>query len=125
MADHRKPLSPPSEVDTDEFAVEMIRGWIAERRLFCTLNLGHWHRHSKVDERQAWGVLLADLSRQIANELQGVTQDEPSESLRVIVDSLLSELGKDDSEREHGNVDSSDPNPDGDSPTNLDARNLR
>lgn len=121
MMDHRKPLSPPPEVENDEFSVEMIRGWIAERGLSCTLNLGHWHRHSTVDERQAWGVLLADLCRQIATELQEVTQDDPTESLRVLVEALLSELGRDGSAQSDEGTDVPDPQAGGDPAADSDA----
>jgi len=121
MTDHRKPLSPPPEVETDEFSVEMIRGWIAERGLCCNLNLGHWHRHSNVDERQAWGVLLADLCRQIATELQDVTQDDPSESLRILVEALLSELGRDGAPQTDEDSEQRDPQAGGDSPAGSDA----
>lgn len=95
MPDDRKPLPPPSEADTDEFAVEMMRGWIAEGGLRCALNLGHWHHHSDIDERRAWGVLLADLSRQIATSLEEVTGEEPADSLKVLVESFLAELSRD------------------------------
>ncbi|MDB4664424.1 DUF5076 domain-containing protein [bacterium] len=95
MADHRIELNRPAAADNDEYAVEMIRGWIAQRGLACSLNLGHWHHNSKVDERHAWGVLMADLTRQIATQLETVTEQDPSESLRMIVEAMLSELGND------------------------------
>lgn len=95
MADHRKQLVRPEAVEKDEYAVEMIRGWIAERGLACSLNLGHWHHNSKLDERHAWGVLLADLAREIAIQLEAVTHQDPSESLKMIVEGMLSELGND------------------------------
>lgn len=97
MADHRKQLTRPDAVDKDEYAVEMIRGWIAERGLSCSLNLGHWHHNSKLDERHAWGVLIADLVREIAIQLEDVTKQDPSESLKMIVEAMLSELGNDGS----------------------------
>ena len=93
MADHRKTLSRPDAVEKDEYAVEMIRGWIAERGLACTLNLGHWHHHSQLDERHAWGVMLADLAREIAIQLEDVTQQDPKDSLHLIIEAMLSELG--------------------------------
>ena len=97
MTDHRKQLTRPDAVDQDEYAVEMIRGWIAGRGLSCSLNLGHWHHNSKLDERHAWGVLIADLVREIAIQLEDVTKQDPSESLKMIVEAMLSELGNDGS----------------------------
>ena len=97
MADHRKQLSRPDAVEKDEYAVEMIRGWIAERGLACSLNLGHWHHNSKLDERHAWGVMMADLAREIAIQLEPITDQDPSESLKMVVEAMLSELGNDSS----------------------------
>ncbi len=97
MADHRKQLSQPAAVLKDEYAVEMMRGWIADRGLACSLNLGHWHHNSKLDERHAWGVMLADLAREIATQLESVTAHDPSESLKLIVEAMISELGNDGS----------------------------
>ncbi len=96
MADHRKQLTRPDAVEKDEYSVEMIRGWIAERGLACSLNLGHWHHNSKLDERHAWGVMMADLAREIAIQLETITQQDPSESLKMIVEAMLSELGNED-----------------------------
>ena len=95
MEDHRKKLQRPDAVTNDEYAVEMIRGWIADRGLACSLNLGHWHHNSKLDERHAWGVMIADLTREIAIQLESITQQDPSESLKMIVEAMLSELGND------------------------------
>jgi len=97
MADHRKQLIRPDAVEKDEYAVEMIRAWIAERGLACSLNLGHWHHNSKLDERHAWGVMMADLAREIAIQLEPITDQDPSESLKMVVEAMLSELGKDSS----------------------------
>ena len=98
MADHRKPLERPDAVAKDEFAVEMMRGWIADRGLSCSLNLGHWHHNSSLDERHAWGVMMADLARNIAVQLEAVTQQDPSDSLKLIIEAMLSELGNDGSD---------------------------
>ena len=94
MGNHQKPLDPPQDVESDEFAVEMIRGWIAKGNLCSALNLGHWYRHSEIDERSAWGVLLADLTRQLATSLEDVTGDEPADSLKVIVEAFIAELSQ-------------------------------
>ena len=95
MEDHRKKLERPAAVKNDEYAVEMIRGWIADRGLACSLNLGHWHHNSKLDERHAWGVMIAALTREIAIQLESITKQDASESLKMIVEAMLSELGND------------------------------
>ena len=92
MTDHRKELPRPEAVGGDDYSVEMIQAWIADRGLACSLNLGHWHHHSELDERQAWGVMIADLAREIATQLEAVTNHDPGESLKVIVEAMLAEL---------------------------------
>lgn len=52
----------------------MIRVWLAHNDLHVTLLLGMWAdaKDSEVDERDAWGELLVDLTKHIAN---GLMQD--------------------------------------------------
>jgi len=47
----------------------MIRVWLAHNQLHVSMLLGMWQdaQESQVDERDAWGQLLADLTRHIAN----------------------------------------------------------
>lgn len=62
-------LNPPQEISGDENATEMIRVWIAHEQLHVSMLLGAWEdaEDSDIDERDAWGELLADLTRHIAN----------------------------------------------------------
>ena len=62
-------LKPPIEISGDENATEMIRVWIAHNQLHLTMRLGMWQdfEESDADERDAWGVLLSDLTRHVAN----------------------------------------------------------
>lgn len=92
MPDNRKPLMLPPAAETDDNAVEMVRGWIAEGGLHCVLNVGHWHKSSVVDEPRAWGIMLADIARHIANALQDVTGLDRRESLRLVAQSFNSEV---------------------------------
>jgi hypothetical protein len=64
-------LGWPAEVATDPKATEMARVWIANKSLHVSMLLGMWADalESNVDERDAWGELLADLTRHIANGL--------------------------------------------------------
>jgi hypothetical protein len=59
----------PAEIAGDDEATEMIRVWIAHNRLHVSMLLGMWHdaEESEVDERDAWGELLSDLTKHIAN----------------------------------------------------------
>ena len=90
--------TPPSELDipesvySDPNAVEMLRAWIAERQLHCSLNVGEWHRDGRHDERMAWGLLLADIGGNIAREIERTTGQQAAESLRAIAASFNAEV---------------------------------
>jgi hypothetical protein len=47
----------------------MIRAWIANGDLHVSMRLGIWQEleDPQIDERDAWGEVLADLTRHIAN----------------------------------------------------------
>lgn len=100
MADQRQPLMIPPAAETDDHAIEMARCWIAAGGCHCVLNVGHWHKRSEIDERRAWGMMLADIARHVANALQQVTGLDRAESLRLVVDSFNAEIGHATSRRE-------------------------
>ena len=58
---------PPAAL-RDENAVEMLRVWIAERQLHCSLKIG-MYRETNIEEDEAWGTILADAARHIAAAL--------------------------------------------------------
>lgn len=64
-------LDIPIETAGDDDATEMIRIWLAHQNLHVSLLLGMWEdaESSEVDERDAWGELLADTVQHIANGL--------------------------------------------------------
>lgn len=65
----KRPLEIPPETEGDDRATEVIRIWLAHNDLHVSMLLGMWHdaEDCEVDERDAWGQLLADLTRHIAN----------------------------------------------------------
>ena len=65
----KRELNQPPAIAGDEKATEMIRVWIAHNQLHVSMLLGMWEgaEDSEVDERDAWGELLSDLTRHIAN----------------------------------------------------------
>lgn len=67
----RELLIPP-ETDGDPHATEMIRVWLAHQDVHVSLLLGMWEdaEDSEVDEREAWGNMLADVARHIANGMR-------------------------------------------------------
>lgn len=83
-----RPLQVPSEIEGDERATEMIRVWLANNQLCVSLRLGMWQdaEDSGIDERAAWGELLADLTRHIANGMMqshGWDYDSTRDSIRA------------------------------------------
>jgi hypothetical protein len=82
---------PPAAL-RDERSVEMLRLWIAERGLHCALNIGHWGPSSGIEEDVAWGKVLADAIRHIANALHESQGIDPEETVRRIFKALEGEL---------------------------------
>jgi hypothetical protein len=44
----------------------MLRVWIAERKLHCSMKVGMYRETMKIPEEKAWGVILADVARHVA-----------------------------------------------------------
>lgn len=61
-----KELPIPPVAKADEKAREMLRAWIANNGLHCSLNVGIWEK----DEAVGWGILLSDVTRHFADALQ-------------------------------------------------------
>jgi hypothetical protein len=56
----RQLLIPPAAIK-DPKSVEILRAWVADEALHCSLKIGVWQGPA------AWGVLLADVARHVAN----------------------------------------------------------
>jgi hypothetical protein len=84
---------PPAAL-ADERSVEMLRVWIANRGLHCALNIGHWEQAQGVEEDLAWGRVLADAIRHIANALNESQGAEREEVVRRIFKALEAELSE-------------------------------
>ena len=59
-------LPIPPSARSDKNAQELIRAWSANEGLHCSLNVDRWGD----EERTAWGILLTDVVRHVANALQ-------------------------------------------------------
>ncbi len=79
-------------------AVEMARIWIAQNNLHCVLNVGHWSGTSGVDERHAWGIVLADIARHASFALEDSMGNDPRENLKMILESFRAEIAQRTSE---------------------------
>ena len=94
----------PEAALRDEDAVEMLRVWIAERKLHCSMKVGMYHATMNIPEEKAWGVILADVARHAARALESGYSSKAAESLEKIRDSFLNELGSPTSEAKGGFV---------------------
>lgn len=100
-------LGPPPGIEGDESATEMIRVWLAHSQQHVSLLLGMWEdaEDKQVDERDAWGFLLADLTRHIANGLNQSHNWPVKSTVQWIRQSYLQNLADDDHEIEGEYVD--------------------
>lgn len=87
-------LKIPVEVGGDDDATEMIRIWLAHEGLHISMLLGMWQdaEDCDIDERDAWGELLADTIRHIANGMQQSHEWNSEETVAQITRSLLKNL---------------------------------
>jgi hypothetical protein len=63
---HGRELVIPPAAQQDANSREMIRAWIANNALQCTLNVGTWGER----EPLGWGILLSDCARHVADALE-------------------------------------------------------
>lgn len=79
-------LLTPFEIDGDPNATEMIRVWLAYDDVHVSLLLGTWEdaEDCDIDEREAWGNLLADVALHIANGMaQSHAWDKKQTLIRI------------------------------------------
>ncbi len=81
---------PPAAL-RDQDAVEMLRVWIAEHKLHCSLRIG-MYRERNIAEDIAWGTILADAARHIARALSEDGEETEAallENIRVQINEEL------------------------------------
>jgi hypothetical protein len=76
----RNELAIPPTVRSDKNAQELIRAWAAHGGLHCSLNVDSWGE----EERTAWGILLTDVVRHVANALDEAKGWDKTETIREI-----------------------------------------
>jgi Domain of unknown function (DUF5076) len=82
-------LHIPPNVADDRNACELIRAWTAHGGLVCSLNPGAWPAS---DAPIAWGILLSDIARHVADALHqsyGLEKAEVLSRVRTVFDSEL------------------------------------
>ena len=73
-------LAVPPSARSDKNARELIRAWAANGGLHCSLNVDNWGDR----ERIAWGILLTDVARHVADALYGSKGWDKAETIREI-----------------------------------------
>lgn len=82
-------LPIPATVSSDKKACELIRAWAAHGGLVCSLNPEAW---PKDQAPVAWGILLSDVARHVADALQqaqGLNRDGVLSRPRDVFDKEL------------------------------------
>ncbi|WP_445229135.1 DUF5076 domain-containing protein [Duganella rhizosphaerae] len=94
----------PAAAQRDAASVEMLRVWVAEKQLHCSLKIGMYRDGMGVDEELAWGTILADAARHIARALHPENADEEQVALQKILRGLNEELAATTSDLKGGFV---------------------
>ena len=71
-------LRVPEPARTDPKSFELLRVWVAHQDQHIGLRVGVW------EDPAAWGVMLADLARHIANAFEQVEHRDPVKVLEQI-----------------------------------------
>lgn len=79
-------LRIPDLALSDQESFEIIRVWIANKDQHCTIKMGVWENPA------AWGILLADLARHIANTFEIESRSQKTIALQKIIEAFDVEL---------------------------------
>lgn len=80
----------PAAAQRDAASVEMLRVWVAEKQLHCSLKIGMYRDGMGINEELAWGTILADAARHVARALH----PEDAENERVALQKILRGLNE-------------------------------
>jgi Domain of unknown function (DUF5076) len=90
-------LRVPESAKTDAKSFELLRVWVAHHDQHISLRVGVW------EDPTAWGVMLADLARHIANAFEQTENRDPLEVLERIKAGFDSEI-QSSSDPVHGEI---------------------
>ncbi len=77
----------------------MLGAWIAEEGLHCSLNVSFFEGNGH-NEQHAWGIVLADVVRHLAEALNKHSGADRQASIELIIEALQIELAEPTSEAE-------------------------
>jgi hypothetical protein len=81
----------PDAALRDANSVEMVRVWIAERGIHCSIKVGMYRDGMGIEEEAAWGTILADIARHISAALSD-GREEQAETVEKIRNKFNDEL---------------------------------
>ncbi len=93
-----KELVIPPEAQTDDDSWELLRAWVANKGLHCSLKVGVYEAEG-IPEGKAWGMILADAARHIADALASLGLRESEAALQELRRNFEAELDKPTSNR--------------------------
>ena len=102
------PIPPAAYKDPD--SVEMLRVWITGESLWCSVKVGMYkevadvREMADITEETAWGTILADATRHLANALASEYGTDAAQSIGLIRNAFLAELDDPTSEARGGFV---------------------
>jgi hypothetical protein len=83
----------PPAATRDPKSVELARVWSAERALHCSLKIGTYDG-TRFLEEEAWGIILADMAKHVANAIHEMRNVPRERILLAIAKSFSSEIEK-------------------------------
>lgn len=99
---NERPIPPAAMHDAD--SVEMLRVWIAERKLHCSMKVGMYQDGMGIPEADAWGTILADVTRHLAEALASKYGADQEETIARIRNAFLHEISNSTSKSDGGFV---------------------
>jgi hypothetical protein len=88
-------LPIPPDAQTTQNSVELIRSWVIDGKLQCSLFPTIW-----ADRPETWGMLLADVARHISNAASEQGKHTKQQILQSIASRFASEIAKPTDEHE-------------------------
>jgi hypothetical protein len=80
-------LPIPTKVLADPKSMEILRAWVADKGLHCSLRPELW------DDAGSWGIALADVARHAANAIEESKGIPSSQTLERIRAAFAAEMG--------------------------------
>lgn len=89
-------IPPAAQVDNDSW--ELLRAWVTDRGLYCSVKVGVYEAQG-ISEELAWGTILADAARHVADALSSLGLRDSETALAEIRRKFEAELDNPSSNR--------------------------